>query len=112
MSMATEVIKGLEHLSFEAEFWDCAVWSKGGSRVLTNMYKDTMGGNEEEGSKLFSVVPSDRAGGSGYKLKAVNLDLNTRKLTVSVIKHYKRLSGEVVESPSVEILKTCLGNLL
>lgn len=31
------------------------------------MYEYMMGGNEEEGARLFSVVPTDRAGGNGHK---------------------------------------------
>jgi len=34
-----------------------------------NVYKYLKGGCQEDGAKLFWVVPSDRAGGHGHKLK-------------------------------------------
>ena len=52
------------------------------------------------------MVPSDRTRGNGHKLKHGNLHLNTRKnfFTLKV----NSLPREVVESPSLEIFKTCL----
>jgi len=38
-----------------------------------------MGGNEEEGTRLFSVMPSDRIRGSVHKLTPVKFHQNTRK---------------------------------
>ena len=35
-------------------------------------------GNEEEGARLFSVVPSDKTRGKGRKLKYIKFHLNTR----------------------------------
>lgn len=33
------------------------------------MYKYMMGRNEQEGARLFSVVPTDKTGGNGHKFK-------------------------------------------
>jgi len=38
-----------------------------------------MGGNEEDGARLFSVAPTDRTAVVKYKLKLTKLYLNTRK---------------------------------
>ncbi|KFV77747.1 hypothetical protein N308_06258, partial [Struthio camelus australis] len=55
---------------------------------------------------------------NGHKLKPRKFHLNRRKkfLTVRVTEHWNRLPRVVVESPSLEILKTrldvTLGNML
>jgi len=66
-----------------------------------------MGGDEEEGARLFSVMPCDRTRGNGHKQKHKKFHLSTRKnfFTVTVTEHWNRLHREVVESASLEILK-------
>jgi len=56
------------------------------------------------------VVPSDRTGRSGHKVEHRRFPLNIRKhfFTVRVTEHWRRLPREVEESPSLEILKSCL----
>jgi len=62
----------------------------------------------------FSVVPSDKMRGNGHKLKHGKFHLNMRKnfFTLRVMEHQKRLPRGVVESPSLEIFKTCLDEVL
>ena len=56
------------------------------------------------------MVPSDRTRGDGHKLKHRRFPLNIRKhfFTVKVTEHWHRLPREVVESPSLKILKSHL----
>jgi len=77
-----------------------------------------MEGNEEE-TRHFSVVSTDRTRGNGHKfIKTRKFNVNTTKhfFTIRVVKDWNRLPREVVQSPSVEILKShldmVLGNLL
>jgi len=76
-----------------------------------------MGEIKEDRDRLLSVGPTDRTRGAGHKLKPRKLHLlNITFSTVRVVDDWHRLPTEVVESPSLEIIKIqlekALSNLL
>ena len=76
-------------------------------RDLRNASKYLQGGCQEDGARLFPVVPSDRTRGNGHKLKPRKLQLNPRKnfFPLRVTEPWPRLPRGAGESPSLEIFK-------
>jgi len=109
---ATRMVRGLEHLSYKERLRELGLFNVKKRRLqgdLINAYKYLKGGCQEDGARLFSVVPSD-----GHKLKHRKFRLNMRKnfFPLRVTEHWNRRPREVVESPSLEIFKTRLDKVL
>jgi len=113
---ATNMIQGLEHLSYEERLRQLGLFSLEkrrlwGDRIAVFQYlKATF---KKAGEGLLTRACSDRTS-SGFKLKEGRFRLHVRKkfFTMRVVRHWNRLPGEVVDAPSLEVLKARLDGAL
>jgi len=106
-----KMIRGLENLSYEERLREMGLY--GLKKSERESYKYLKRGCQEYEAKLFSES-INRTRGNRHKLKHRKFHLNTRKkfFTLRVAEHWNWLPRGVVKSPSLEIFKTHLGEVL
>ncbi|PKU45929.1 hypothetical protein llap_3764 [Limosa lapponica baueri] len=111
--MATKMLRGLEHLSYEDRLRELRLFSLEKRRFLGDLiaaFQYLKGAYRRDEEGLFVRKCSDRTRGNSFKLKEgrFKLDIMKKFFSVRVVRHWNRLSGEAVDAPSLEVFKARL----
>lgn len=94
-----ETMEGLEHPPCEERLRDGVV-QNAERETLIHLHKYLKGGDKEDKARLLSVVPSDRTGGHGPRLRRFPLNIRKYVFHGRMTNHWHRLPREVAQCPS------------
>jgi len=113
----TKIIQELEHFSYKDRLRELGLFSLEqrrfwGDLIIASQY--LKGDCKKEGDRLFSGMCCDWIRGNGFELKEERFRLDIRKkfFTVRMVRHWHRLTREVMDAPSVEAFKARLDQAL
>ncbi|KFQ64601.1 hypothetical protein N334_09878, partial [Pelecanus crispus] len=113
----TKMMRGLEHLSYEARLRELGLLSLEKRRLqgdLIAAFQYLKGAYRKDGENLFSKACCERTRNNGFTLQKNRFRLDIRKkfFTMRMVRHWHRLPREVVEAPSLATLKVRLAGAL
>ncbi|PKU46086.1 hypothetical protein llap_3583 [Limosa lapponica baueri] len=114
---ATKMIRGMEPLSCEKRLRELGLFSLEKRMLWEDLivaFQYIKGAYKKDGDRLFSRACCSRTRSNGFKLKGSRFRLDKRKtfFAMRVVKHWNRLTQEVVDVPSLKIFKVQLDRAL
>jgi len=114
---ATQMIRGLEHLSYEERLRESRQFSLERKRLrgdLIAAFQYLKGAYKKAGKGLFTRACSNRTRGNGFKMKEnrFRLDIRNKIFTMRVVRHRYMLPREAVDALSLEVFKARLDGAL
>ena len=110
---ATEIIRGLEHLSFQERQRELGLFNLEKRRLQWDLivaFHYVKRAYKWEGDWLFTWCDNDRTRTNGFNLKEgkFNIEVRLKFFIQRKVKFWKKLPREVVDAPSPEVLKAGL----